>query len=610
MSQPAALLTGDSQVAIDFISTRMKELTVGAPSTAKRAHTTALSADGLHAVLLRVVATGSAEQLACCSGVCRMWYEESTNPELWKLLLLWRWGEGAQHLIESLPPGSREAAMTYRALFIRSLTTQVLSWGQGARSEEEVATAPRTPALLLDGLRRVGIKAVAAGLGFTCALTWGGKVMCWGANTSGQCGVSCADSPYVEEPVELDLGDHFGLAVSCGQEHAACVSASGMVLVWGSNSMDQLGQTRGAATPLLPSGAPVPSPASLHEAVRPWFRRRGFGLRRTHAALQAHRTPHFTAVACGHAHNVALTSDGAVFAWGSNSLGQCGPGSTVDDCAIPAEVEAACGIRVRAVAAGGAFSLLVTDEGILSMGANSFGQLGRETEAAYDAVPDFVEMPQLSGSGGVTGDMGENQGEGGDAEVWVKDLKCGEDHALMALSDGAVYVWGRGTQGALGLGSETKNMLQPVAVARSGEVKAALSMGRHGDVRVAAGGAASAILSNSVLVGGPLGPVAVAAAQRAAAKAAEAEAEAAAGEGGGRGEAGDASGGLGVAGAMQGGGAPVCPTYCLSAARESTLYSWGANKYSELGHGDVLKKTVCVYLCVCECVCVCVCVCM
>ena len=37
---------------------------------------------------------------------------------------------------------------------------------------------------------------------------------------------------------------------------------------------------------------------------------------------------------------------------------------------------------------------------------------------------------------------------------------------------------------------------------------------------------------------------------------------------------------------------PVCPTLCLSAAREASLYTWGANKYAELGHGDMSKKTV------------------
>jgi hypothetical protein len=31
---------------------------------------------------------------------------------------------------------------------------------------------------------------------------------------------------------------------------------------------------------------------------------------------------------------------------------------------------------------------------------------------------------------------------------------CGEDHVVLALSDSSVWVWGRGTQGALGLGAQ------------------------------------------------------------------------------------------------------------------------------------------------------------
>ena len=31
---------------------------------------------------------------------------------------------------------------------------------------------------------------------------------------------------------------------------------------------------------------------------------------------------------------------------------------------------------------------------------------------------------------------------------------CGEDHVVLAVSDSSVWVWGRGTQGALGLGAQ------------------------------------------------------------------------------------------------------------------------------------------------------------
>ena len=94
--------------------------------------------DGLNAVLLRLVATSGAEQLCRCAGVCRMWYAEAVNEELWQVLLRRRWGEAADEICESWQPGAAEAAMSSRALYVRSVTTRVLSWGQGARSQEEV----------------------------------------------------------------------------------------------------------------------------------------------------------------------------------------------------------------------------------------------------------------------------------------------------------------------------------------------------------------------------------------------------------------------------------------------------------------------------------------
>ncbi len=35
-----------------------------------------------------------------------------------------------------------------------------------------------------------------------------------------------------------------------------------------------------------------------------------------------------------------------------------------------------------------------------------------------------------------------------------------------------------------------------------------------------------------------------------------------------------------------------CATLCMSAARETSVYTWGLNKFAECGHGDILKKTV------------------
>jgi hypothetical protein len=343
------------EVAIDYISSQLKGLKVEASAPPSRTSLAALGTDGLNAILLRLVATATAEQLSCCTVVCRTWYAEAVRDELWEVLLLRKWGETARNILKSLAP--REIAMSYRALYVRSVTTQVLSWGQGSRSEEEQSTAPRAPELLFNGLRGVGIRQVAAGHWFTCAVTWGGRVLCWGVNTQGQCGRAAADHPYLAEPAELDLGEAtFALQVACGNEHAACVTSAGGVFCWGSNAMHQLGQTRGAATPHL-DAAPAPACVCSHEPLRPWLRRRGFGIHARGSIANAHRAPHFTGVACGHSHTVALTAHGVVYSWGANLHRQCGLGPSVDECALPVPLLLPRTDRVTRVAAGAGFTL-------------------------------------------------------------------------------------------------------------------------------------------------------------------------------------------------------------------------------------------------------------
>ncbi len=143
---------------------------------------------------------------------------------------------------------------------------------------------------------------------------------------------------------------------------------------------------------------------------------------------------------------------------------------------MAAAVESPLAQGVVRVSAGAAFSLFVTDQGMVSMGANNFGQatqsqkfsilvnlygkhtralifqnfcqLGRETQDTSDAQPGLVELAALSR------ELCHEQcqeGAGGGATavspVTVKDLSCGDDHSLLVLSDESVYVWGRGTQG-------------------------------------------------------------------------------------------------------------------------------------------------------------------
>lgn len=100
----------------------------------------------------------------------------------------------------------------------------------------------------------------------------------------------------------------------------------------------------------------------------------------------------FTQLAAANAHTLALGSDGKVYAWGSNDGGALGDGTLVDQ-PVPVEVDTPDGMTFSSVAAGGASSFAVSSDGIIyGWGMNSVGQLGDGTRNDRP-LPGLVDMP-------------------------------------------------------------------------------------------------------------------------------------------------------------------------------------------------------------------------
>ena len=99
-----------------------------------------------------------------------------------------------------------------------------------------------------------------------------------------------------------------------------------------------------------------------------------------------------TAVAAGSLHSLALTSTGAVFAWGYNADGELGDGGTTNSD-VPVKVKLPAGTKVTAVAAGGYYSLALTSTGtVFAWGYNADGELG-DGGTANSIVPVKVKLP-------------------------------------------------------------------------------------------------------------------------------------------------------------------------------------------------------------------------
>jgi uncharacterized repeat protein (TIGR02543 family) len=159
-----------------------------------------------------------------------------------------------------------------------------------------------------------------------------------------------------------------------------------------------------------------------------------------------------TAVAGGVDHSYALTSDGLVYAWGDDSLGQLGDNGT-GHSDVPVMVYTngvLSGKRITAIVSGQSHALALSADGkLFAWGWNMSLQLGNGTSVASTNVPVAVDM-----SGVLAGKT-------------VVALGAGNMHNLVATSDGSLFAWGYGENGQLGNGAMT-NSGTPVAVNMSG----------------------------------------------------------------------------------------------------------------------------------------------
>jgi len=130
------------------------------------------------------------------------------------------------------------------------------------------------------------------------------------------------------------------------------------------------------------------------------------------------------AIAAGQYHNLALKKDGTVWTWGANGDGQLGDGS-LHMRTVPVQVSGLS--HAVFVAAGGYHSLAIqSDQKVWAWGRNWEGQVG---DSPYDYVTTPVPVTGLSG---------------------IILLAAGVSHSLALKSNGTVWAWGRNDDCQLG----------------------------------------------------------------------------------------------------------------------------------------------------------------
>lgn len=310
-----------------------------------------------------------------------------------------------------------------------------------------------------------GPQVVSGGTGHGIAVRTDGSVWAWGVSNSGALGSNAsAPSP---SPVQVP-GLPSAAAVAAGQDASYAIDSSGNVWAWGDNYYGELGQGQAASsgcycssTPLkvlgltdvtaIAAGSDFALALEGNGNVWAWGYNDdgelGLGFTSTSssdcdcvaAPVVVPGLTGVTAIAVAMYHSLALRSDGTVWAWGWNSTGQLGNGTTTDS-ASPIEVPGLPGIG--AIGAGGgnqryAFSLAVAMDGsVWAWGANPYGELGQgnTTTGGCNCIASPVAVPGLP---------------------TIVMVAPGEGHTIALDASGGVWGWGKNDWGQLGTGSAT-----------------------------------------------------------------------------------------------------------------------------------------------------------
>jgi alpha-tubulin suppressor-like RCC1 family protein len=240
---------------------------------------------------------------------------------------VWTWGRDAIgpgfHLLPVQVPGIADAvAVACGADFNFALRNdgRVLSWGMNSFGQLGSATGNRSTPALIPGL--TAVRSIAAGPTSSYAIKSNGAVVAWGSGAGGLLGnggVSNSSTPVAVANVSNVE------QVSAGF-HALARTTAGEVWVWGLCGSGESGDGTSFATHLTP--------------VRI-------------AALQ-----NIGAIAAGFSHDLALKSDGTVWAWGRGIEGQVGDGGA-QDRATPVAVPLPAGRRGAGVGAGTDWSFAI-----------------------------------------------------------------------------------------------------------------------------------------------------------------------------------------------------------------------------------------------------------
>lgn len=188
----------------------------------------------------------------------------------------------------------------------------IWTWGFNATGQlGDGSQTNRSAPVQATGLEGLTVVEVAGADGHSLARTDTGRIYAWGDNTYGQLGDGTIETPRLTPAIVADA--EYVTGIAAGGWHSAAVLSDGSVLCWGQGANGEIGD----GTPLFATIPIFPAEGPL-EAIRV-------------AASGG-------TLATSGGNTVVVTATGEVWAWGDNTDGQIGDGTTGLDRTTPVQI--------------------------------------------------------------------------------------------------------------------------------------------------------------------------------------------------------------------------------------------------------------------------------
>jgi alpha-tubulin suppressor-like RCC1 family protein len=336
----------------------------------------------------------------------------------------------------------------YHGATINHTTKRLYTWGYDSSGEIGI-NGPQTSYSSPVQIGTSSWTMVAAGNAFTLGIDALGRLFAWGLNDNGQLG----QGNTIKRSSPVQIGSSSWSFVAAGnQKNAAAIDINGRLFVWGYSGFGQNGTTSNTSSPVQVGVGTSWAQVSIDSAVLAlttdgslyaWgsniYGEMGNGVSdwTAHSSPVHIGTSSWSVVSTYAYTSAAIDSNGRLFTWGYNNFGQLGSNNLIDRSS-PVQLGT---YSWKMCSVGGAHMVaLLYDKTVWTWGYNYYGQLGDLTTTTQSTP---VQAPGL-------------------AEV--KSVVAGYYSSLAQTRYNVLYNWGIGSNGAMGNNTNNINYSSPTSI--------------------------------------------------------------------------------------------------------------------------------------------------